>query len=140
MELPVNRPRIQVSNNNIDGAMRSTPQQGDVNYEPTDDASKPVQQTDFKYSEYPVSGMTEQKKVAKPDDFAQAGEFYRGLSKVEQDHLIKNLAADLGQASVSQKIRQTMVSHFYQADPDYGTRLAKAVQVDITAVKARAGQ
>jgi hypothetical protein len=33
-----------------------------------------------------------------------------------------------------------MVSHFYQADADYGTRLAKLVQVDIGAVKARIGQ
>jgi len=140
MELPVNRPLIPVNNNNIDGKMRSTPQQGDVNYEPTFDTSKPVQQPEFKYSEYPVSGLTEEKPVSKEDNFAQAGEFYRGLSKVEQDHLIKNLAADLGQASVSQKIRMTMVSHFYQADPDYGTRLAKAIQVDITAVKASIGQ
>ena len=30
-----------------------------------------------------------------------------------------------------------MVSHFYQADADYGTRLAKLVNVDIAAVKAQ---
>ena len=43
------------------------------------------------------AGMAEQRKVSKGDDFVQAGEFYRGLSKIEQDHLIKNLAADLAE-------------------------------------------
>jgi catalase len=139
MDLPVNHPLAPVNNNNWDGAMATKPQQGEVNYEPTNDPARPVQQEAFKYLEYPVSGTTEQHKVRKGDDFAQAGEFYRSLSKVEQDHLIKNLASDIGQVK-SPQIREMMVSHFYQADADYGTRLAKLVQVDIGAVKARIGQ
>jgi catalase len=140
MELPVNRPLTPVNNNNIDGAMRSSPQQGDINYEPTNDPSKPVEQPEYKYSEYPVSGVAQQRPVDKTDNFRQAGEFYRSLSPVEQDHLIKNLAADLGQQTVSPQIRQAMVSHFYQADPEYGTRLAKLIQVDIATVKQQLGQ
>jgi catalase len=139
MDLPVNHPLSPVNNNNWDGAMATKPQQGEVNYEPTNDPARPVQQEAFMYLEYPVGGTTEQHKVRKGDDFAQAGEFYRSLSKVEQDHLIKNLASDIGQVK-SQQIRETMVSHFYQADADYGARLAKLVQVDIAAVKARIGQ
>jgi len=134
MELPVNRPRIPVSNNNIDGAMQSIPQRGDVNYEPNNSPTLPKEQTGFRYSQYPVSGETQQRKVDKGGDFRQAGEFYRGLSKQEQDHLIKNLAADLG-AVTNAEIRKVMVSHFYQADPDYGTRLAKLVNVDIESVR-----
>jgi catalase len=140
MELPVNRPLVPVDNNNIDGAMRSSPQQGDINYEPTNDPSKPVEQPEYKYSEYPVSGVTQQRPIDKTDNFRQAGEFYRSLSPIERDHLIKNLAADLGQPTVSQQIRQAMVSHFYQADPEYGTRLAKLIQVDIATVKQQLGQ
>lgn len=139
MDLPVNRPRVPANNNNWDGAMATKPQLGEVNYEPTNDVSRPAEQESFKYLEYPVSGTTEQHKVRKGDDFTQAGEFYRGLSKVEQDHLIKNLAADLGQVK-SPQIREVMVSRFYQADADYGARLAKLVNVDLAAVKARIGK
>jgi len=130
MELPVNRPLVAVSNNNIDGAMQSAARQGDVNYEPTTVAGNPTQEPQFRYSPYAVAGMTQQKAIDKQDNFRQAGEFYRALDKHEQDDLIKNLAADLGQIK-SMQIKETMVSHFYQADKDYGTRLAAAVGVDI---------
>ena len=33
------------------------------------------------------------------------------------------------------QIKEAMVSHFYQADKDYGTRLAAAVGVDIKSVE-----
>jgi catalase len=133
MELPVNRPRIPVSNNNIDGAMQFLPQQGDVNYEPNNSPTQPVEQTEYRYSQYAVSGETQQRKIDKEDNFREAGEFYRSLSKHDQDDLIKNLAADLGVVT-NPEIRKTMVSHFYQADRDYGTRLAKLVNVDIASL------
>jgi catalase len=130
MELPVNRPLARVANNNIDGAMQDGTPQGDVNYEPTTVAGHPVQQPQFRYSQYAVTGVTQEKAIDKVDNFRQAGEFYRALSKHEQDDLIKNMASDLGQVK-SEQIKETMVSHFYQADKDYGTRLAAAVGVDI---------
>jgi catalase len=134
MELPVNRPLAPVSNDNIDGAMQTVARQGDVNYEPTTVAGNPVQETQFGYSPYAVNGMTQQKPIDKQDNFRQAGEFYRALSKHEQDDLIKNLAADLGQVK-SMPIKQAMVSHFYQGDKDYGTQLAAATGVDIKSVE-----
>jgi catalase len=33
-----------------------------------------------------------------------------------------------------------MLSYFYKADPDYGSRLAKATKADVTRVKAAATQ
>ncbi len=134
MELPVNRPLARVANNNIDGAMQDGTPQGDVNYEPTTAPGNPVQQPDFRYSQYAVTGMTQQKPIDKLDNFRQAGEFYRALSKHEQDDLIKNLSADLGQVK-SVQIKEAMVSHFYRADKVYGTRLAAAVGVDIKSVE-----
>jgi catalase len=134
MELPVNRPLVRVANNNIDGAMQHGTPEGDVNYEPTTVPGNPVQQPEFRYSQYSVAGMTQQKPIDKLDDFREAGEFYRALSKHEQDDLIKNLAADLGQVK-SDQIKEAMVSHFYRADKDYGTRLARAIGVDIKSVE-----
>jgi catalase len=134
MQLPVNRPLVPVANNNIDGAMQSTERKGDVNYEPTTVAGNPTQEPQFRYSSYAVTGMTQQKPIDKQNNFRQAGEFYRALSKHEQDDLIKNLAADLGQVK-SMQIKEAMVSHFYQADKDYGTRLAAAVGVDVKSIE-----
>ncbi|MDB5365309.1 MAG: katB [Rhodospirillales bacterium] len=141
MQLPVNRPLVQVSNNNIDGTMQSAPRQGDVNYEPTTVAGNPAQESKFSYSQYAVTGMTQQKAIDKQDNFRQAGEFYRALSQHERDDLIKNLANDLGQVK-SMQIKEAMVSHFYQADKDYGTRLGAAVGVDVKSIdnKMTSGQ
>ncbi|HVJ56029.1 MAG TPA: catalase [Aliidongia sp.] len=137
LQLPVNRPLVPVHDNNIDGAMQSVSRQGDVNYEPTSVAGQPAEQPSFRYSQYAVSGTTQQKPIDKQDNFREAGEFYRSLSKHEQEDLIKNMAADLGQVKNIQ-IKQAMVGHFYQADKDYGTRLAKAVDVDIQSVEKAA--
>ncbi|MEI9987883.1 MAG: catalase, partial [Aliidongia sp.] len=134
MELPVNRPLVQVSDNNIDGAMQSVASKGDVNYEPTSATGQPAEQPAYRYSQYAVSGTTQQKAINKQDNFRQAGEFYRALDKHDQDDLIKNLAADLGQVK-NEQIKDAMVSHFYRADKEYGTRLAKAVGADIGAVE-----
>ena len=134
MQLPVNRPLVPVANNNIDGAMQSAQRKGDVNYEPTTVAGNPTQEPQFRYSSYAVTGMTQQKPIDKQNNFRQAGEFYRALSKHEQDDLIKNLAADLGQVK-SMQIKEAMVSHFYKADKDYGTRLAAAVGVDVKSIE-----
>jgi catalase len=135
MQLPVNRPLVPVNDNNIDGPMQSVAQHGDVNYEPTVAAGTPAEQPQFRYSQYAISGSTQQRAIDKTDNFRQAGEFYRALDKHEQDDLIKNLAADLGQVKNAQ-IKNTMVSYFYRADKEYGTRLAGAIGVDIKSVQA----
>jgi hypothetical protein len=54
---------------------------------------------------------TQQQPIDKLDNFHEAGEFYRALDKHEQDDLIKNPAADLGQVT-SMQIKETLVSHF----------------------------
>jgi catalase len=138
MELPVNRPLVAVSNNNIDGTMQSAARKGDINYEPTSAANTPAEQPAYRFSQYPVSGRTQQKAIDKQDNFRQAGEFYRALDKHEQDDLIKNLAADLVQVK-SIETKRAMVSHFYEADQEYGTRLAAAVGVDVKDIHAMIG-
>jgi catalase len=136
-ELPANRPLVQVANNNQDGAMQSVPRTGDVNFDPTPVAGEPAEQPAFRYSQYKVEGLTQTKAIDKQDNFRQAGDFYRALSKVEQDDLIKNLAADLVQLK-DEQVKDTMVSYFYRADKDYGTRLASASKADLKAVEAMA--
>jgi catalase len=134
-ELPVNRPLVKVANNNQDGAMSFNPQEGEVNYEPsnTHEAGAVVQQPEFKLSNYPVSGVAQQSAITKTDDFSQAGDYWRALDKHDQADLIKDLASDLNQVrDHGVKLRQ--VSYFYKADHDYGTQLAAATHLDVSEI------
>src|ERR1700676_2994244 len=140
-ELPVNRPLVKVANNNQDGSMSSNPQVGEVNYEPS--SAKLVgavtEQPSFKLSEYPVSGVTQQKAIAKTDDFSQAGNHWRSLGKDWQAYLIKTMSADLNQVT-DHDIKLRQVSYFYKADHDYGTQLAQATHLDVNEVSALAAK
>lgn len=137
-ELPANRPLIKVSNNNRDGQGQVDVAEGDVNYEPTD-FNGPKEQTQYRNAQYAVEGLTQQKAIDKQENFRQAGEFYRALSPLEREHLVKNLASDLGQVS-NPTVKNTMVSYFYRADQEYGERLAAAVNADLATVKALAAK
>ena len=86
------------------------------------------------YSQAPLTGTIAQRPIQKTLNFKQAGELYRSFTDAEKTNLIKNLAGDLGQVKDG-GIKTTIVSHFYQADVDYGTRLAKAVNVNVDEVK-----
>jgi catalase len=105
-----------------------------VNYFPSNTAPKhtdPAREN----SAYPLSGEAMAKPISKTNDFAQAGIFYRSLSAEQRAHLIANLAGDLGQVT-NRAVKTTMISYFYQADPGYGARLAKALAVPLAEVRA----
>ncbi|KUY84086.1 catalase [Burkholderia sp. RF4-BP95] len=128
LQLPINRPRVDVVNNNQDGAMNSGSRKGSVNYEPSDHASVSAD-PQYRSSELPVAGTTQQKGIARTQNFVQAGSFYRALSSQQKTNLISNLAGDLGQVKDDQ-VKYTMLSYFQKADPDYGRRIALAVKAD----------
>ncbi|MDF0604371.1 catalase [Neisseriaceae bacterium TC5R-5] len=134
--LPVNRPRVAVANNNQDGAQNASGRQGGINYEPSRLAGL-KQDPQFRASQLPLQGSTQQAAISKTLNFKQAGEFYRSLSTQEQADLIRNLAGDLVQVR-NLETRDTMLSHFYKADAEYGTRLAQALQVNISTIQQRA--
>lgn len=135
-QLPINAPKVAVNNNNQDGEANLGARSGKVNYEPSRMAPKP-QSAAYKSSALPLSGTTQQARIAKTLNFRQAGEFYRSLSEQERTNLIANLSGDLG-AVKDAVTRDIMLSHFYRADADYGTRLAQAVKADVARVRALA--
>jgi catalase len=140
-DLPVNRPLVKVANNNQDGRMSFVPQVGEVNYEPsnTHDAGAVVQQPQFKLSQYAVSGVAQQTAISKSDDFSQAGDDWRALSKQDQADLIKDLASDLNQVH-DHGVKAREVSYFYKADREYGTQLATATHLDVTEIAGLAAK
>lgn len=125
-QLPVNAPKAPVNSLNQDGAGSNRGKNTEVNYQPSTQSGlkeDPV----YKYSESRFANTaTVQQKISKPNDFMQAGEFYRSLSEKDKANLIKNLVADLGQVS-NREVQIKMTGYFYLADADYGKRLATAL-------------
>lgn len=130
--LPVNKPRVAVVNNNQDGSLSSAGRNAEVNYFPAATAPKATA-NQYRQSPYEVNATVDAKPISKTNSFEQAGIFYRGLSADDKAHLIKNLTGDLSQVK-SARTRTIMVSYFYQADADYGTRVAKGVSVPMADV------
>lgn len=137
-QIPVNRPRVAVNNNNQEGAMNMGQTESHVNYEPSTIEPKPSTEI-ARAVATPLEGTVMQQAIQKQQPFKQAGELYRSYSAVEKNDLIRNLAADLGQVKDAET-KTIMVSYFYKADADYGTRLAKAVGVNLKNAQAKAAQ
>ena len=81
--------------------------------------------------------MVDAKPISKTNNFEQAGIFYRALKPQDKADLIKNLAGDLNVVT-SARTKTIMVSYFYQADTDYGRRLAAAVNLPLAAIETAA--
>ena len=126
-QLKINQPLEPVVNYNSNGYgsfANKKFENPDVNYQPSNKASF-ADDSEFKQSETNLSNVTiTQKKISKTNDFAQAGDFYRSLTKKEQDNLIKNLCGDLGQVT-DKEIQKKMITFFYRADSNYGMRVAE---------------
>jgi catalase len=129
LQLPVNRPLVPVNNNQRDGAMQYAPYGGGtVNYEPNTLAGgmpseAPVNAT----AQGHVEGDMVRKKIRLTNDFEQAGERYRSLGKVDQDHLVDNIVDSLGKAD--KPIQQRMVENLTKADPKLGKRVADGLKL-----------
>jgi catalase len=77
-------------------------------------------------SDYLVEGNVMRRKISLTNDFEQAGERYRSLSKVDQDHLVNNIVDSLGKAD--KPIQQCMVENLVKADPEFGKRVADGLK------------
>ena len=132
LDLPVNRPLAPVSNTNQDGKMNANVTPIDVNYEPSNSTGK-RDNPPYEYSKAPLSGTVVQQPIQKTLNFKQAGELYRSFSPGERDSLVKNLTLDLSEVK-SVEVKTRMVSHFYQADKEFGTRLATGLNIDLAEV------
>ncbi len=129
LQLPINRPLAQVNNNQRDGAMQYAPYGGGtVNYEPNTLAGgMPHEVKSVSAHEYHIEGEVARKKISLTNDFEQAGQRYRSLSKVDQDHLVDNIADDLRKAD--KPIQKRMVDNLTKADPEFGKRVAKILKL-----------
>ncbi|MGR6834965.1 catalase [Aliivibrio wodanis] len=131
-QLPINQPKVAVNNHNQNGFGNTELKNSDINYEPSQYLNL-SENPKYKAIQTPISGVVQQKAITQQRNFYQAGEFYRSLNEQDKMDLINNLAGDLAQVK-DEKIKTTMLSYFYRADKDYGTRLTRAVKGNIKQV------
>ena len=126
LELPINHPHAPVNNNQRDGSMQVAHHSGAVNYEPNTLADgMPKEATATPSGKYHLEGDAVRSKIRTTNDYQQAGERYRSLGKVEQDHLEDNIINDLGKANKS--IQRRMIENLSKADPELSRRVAKGL-------------
>jgi catalase len=128
LQLPTNRPLASVYNNQRDGAMQYAPYGGGtVNYEPNTLAGgMPGEAPAYPTSQFRIEGNITRRKISLTSDFEQAGDRYRSLSKMDQDHLVDNIVDSLGKAD--KPIQQRMVENLVKADPELGKRVAEGLK------------
>ncbi|WP_057002327.1 catalase [Agrilactobacillus composti] len=132
-QLPANRPLNEVQNYQRDGFMQAENPGGAVNYEPnSQDGPKEVPSAQI--APYDVTGQVAAQPYDSSRDGEQAGALWRLLPKDEQDRLVATVKAGLGSVA-NPEIQILETKQFYQADPEYGTRIAQALGLDIEKIK-----
>jgi len=129
LQLGVNRPMVPVNNNQRDGAMQVGQFSGPVNYEPNSVAGGMPNEAheEGKSRVYQVDGEVTRRKISLTNDFAQAGERYHSLSKIDQAHLIDNLIADL--MHIDKSIQKRVIGNLTKADSTLGRFVAKGLKL-----------
>jgi len=129
LQLPINRPRVPVNNDQRDGAMQQELYKGTVNYEPNTLAGgAPHEAQALPNEDLVLSGKAVREKISLTNDFQQAGERYRSLGKVDQDHLVDNIVDSLGKADKPIQLR--MISNFEKADSELGKLIKKGLKLE----------
>lgn len=129
LQLPINRPLVPVNNNQRDGAMQYAPYGGGtVNYEPNTLAyGEPKEAPKTAEEVYHLEGDVMRRKISRTGDFEQAGQRYRSLGKIDQDHLVDNIVDSLKKANLP--IQRRMVENLSKADHELGMRVAKGLKL-----------
>ncbi|MCM3566930.1 catalase KatA [Neobacillus mesonae] len=128
--LPINRPRVEAANYQRDGAMRfDNNGGGSVYYEPNSYGG-PKEVTEHKQTPFEVTGQAVQAAYDHDDHYTQAGDLYRLMSVEERGRLVENIVAAMKPVERDDiKLRQ--IQHFYKADPEYGERVAKGLNLQV---------
>src|SRR5690606_4693858 len=125
-----NRAKNEVNNYQRDGAMRfDSNGGGSVYYEPNS-YSGPSETPENKQSEFAVTGLAGSVTYDQDDHYTQAGDLYRLLSEEERTRLVENIVAAMKPVE-KDEIKLRLIGHFYKADPEYGTRVAEGLGLEV---------
>jgi catalase len=126
LQLPINRPRAEVSSYNKDGAMRYRHAGEQPVYAPNSyggPAADGVADHGWPVGPGEI-GRYAYEAHAEDDDFVQAGNLVRHvMTPVDRDHLVENVAAHLGH-DVSDDVTSRAIEYWRKVDDELGGRIA----------------
>ncbi len=131
MSIPVNAPRCPVHSYHRDGQMRVDGNYGStLGYQPNS-LWEWEEQPEHREPPLEVKGAIdyyEPKDNLSDDCFYQPGNLYRLMTEDKKKLLIENTVRNMD--GVTDNVKCRHAAHCYLADPDYGTRLVTAMQLD----------
>uniref|UniRef100_UPI0028A93702 catalase n=1 Tax=Mycolicibacterium sp. TaxID=2320850 RepID=UPI0028A93702 len=133
-EIPINRPLVDVHNNQRDGFMRQTLHRERVSYEPASlDGGCPVQAGgDMRalraFGERMAGVKTRTRSETFADHFTQATLFWRSQSEAEQQHIVNALHFELGKVE-HLHVRQRVVDLLANVDRELAERAAAGIGI-----------
>jgi catalase len=133
-EIPINRPVVDVHNNQRDGHMRQTINKAHTSYEPnTIGGGCPFQAMMKKMGFTSFLERIDAKKIrgrskSFMDHFSQATLFFNSQSEAEKTHLINALRFELGKVQ-RPEIRERMVGILTQVDKNLANKVAEGLGI-----------
>jgi catalase len=129
LRLTVNRPIVEVENNQRDGAMQIGHFSGPVNYEPNSlGGGMPKQAPEMgKPHISRIEGEVTRQKISLTNDFTQAGERYRAFNRIDREHLVDNLIADL--THIDKPIQKRVMESLTKADRELGRAVSAGLNL-----------
>jgi catalase len=131
--IPINAPKVPVSNFQQDGHMAMRNPKGRVNYEPNTwgDQAGPRESPQAGFTTFPET-LEGQKLRSRPESFAdhysQARQFYISQTPVEQAHIADALIFELSKVQ-RVDIRTRMVAHLLNIDPELANQVAVGLRL-----------
>ncbi|MDQ3422383.1 MAG: catalase [Actinomycetota bacterium] len=139
LQLPVNAPKAKVATNQRDGQMAygvDSPEgvNPHVNYEPSvlgglREAPEPG--LDEQGPE--ITGRLTRRRIARTNDYLQAGQRYLLSEQWERDDLVNNLVTMLGQCD--RPIQERMVWHLFMCEDELGQRVGDGLGISADDVR-----
>ena len=133
-QIPINRPHVDVVNNQQDGFMRQNNMKGRVNYSPNSlgggcPFAAGAKEGAFTHYAEKIDGVKiKQRSESFGDHYSQARMFYKSMSEAEKRHIIEGFHFELGKVD-HMHIRERMVQHLAVIDSEMAAQVAKGIGV-----------
>ena len=140
LQLPVNQAKnAKVATNQRDGQMTYSVDGGGenphVNYEPSITGGlREGTYTTHDEQGPEITGRLTRKRIPRTDDYTQAGQRYLLMEEWEQDDLVTNLVALIGQAA--REVQERMVWHFFLCEDELGARVGEGLGISADDVRS----
>lgn len=131
-QLPINAPRCPFANMHHDGALNHMHRASEENYFPSTRA--PLRHS---AAAAPLPPRTEiadaaaatRQVIAKENNFAQAGERFRGFDPARQERFVARVVETLSEPGLSKQLKTTWLGYWTQCDRSLGARVAAKVKL-----------